>query len=715
MLRRFVDNVLAVAKESVKTFTYESLNNIVRLINGVSALLLALLPGKTSILEGIHGWELRPAFRGPRLPRWMENGVSSFNQFIHELSMDSDGSSSVGYTSAEEDDEDVFPASPLSQSSRLSYASSFSRSDRRLIRGIRCMFSYVMWPVTFVLSLPFLICHLIRFGRNEVSFSNKTTETESSGLHSAKPNHIKDHVVHRTTDRRRGVIEDLQLAIEIFIEGVFEIFHKTAHFLLSPIEAHRTILRWFTHRSGNGEFLANDMDVAVPTATLADDDPGLAERRTGFHQSLNTDARTCQDVIMEYGYPYESIQVVTSDGYILVLERIPRHDSKKVVYLQHGILDSSMGWVSNGVVGSPAFAAFDQGYDVFLGNLRGLVSREHVDKNISSRKYWRYSINEHGTQDIPAIIGKIHQVKTNELKMLQPECGEETDDQPYKLCTVCHSLGGAAMLMYVITCRIQEMPHRLSRLILLSPAGFHEDSTIMFTIVEHFILLFGPMLAYFIPALYIPTQFFRMLLNKLARDFHNYPALGGLVQTLMGYVAGGDSSNWVGVLGLPHYNMYDMPGLSLHVTLHLAQMKRARKFIMYDFGSTAANMKAYGSPQPLDLGQHYYLIDVPVDLVAGRKDQVIRPSMVKRHYRMMKRFGVEVSYNEFEYAHLDFTFSHREELLAYVMSRMMLVLPPLKSQDHQRSVRYRRANRTRLRKGGSDIEGTETAEIKNSG
>jgi len=26
------------------------------------------------------------------------------------------------------------------------------------------------------------------------------------------------------------------------------------------------------------------------------------------------------------------------------------------------------------------------GYDVFLGNLRGLVSREHIDKNISSRK-----------------------------------------------------------------------------------------------------------------------------------------------------------------------------------------------------------------------------------------------------------------------------------------------------------------------------------------
>lgn len=57
---------------SVKTITYESLHNIVRFINGVSALLLSILPGKTSILEGIHGWELRPTFRGPRLPRWME-------------------------------------------------------------------------------------------------------------------------------------------------------------------------------------------------------------------------------------------------------------------------------------------------------------------------------------------------------------------------------------------------------------------------------------------------------------------------------------------------------------------------------------------------------------------------------------------------------------------------------------------------------------------
>ncbi|CAA7402028.1 unnamed protein product [Spirodela intermedia] len=715
MLQQFVDHVLAVTKESVKTFTYESLNNVVRLINGISALLLAFLPGKTPILEGIHGWELRPAFRGPRFPRWMENGVSSFNEFIHDLSTEFDPSTSADYTSGEEnDDEDIFPGSPLSQSSRLSHASSFSRYDRSNSRKIRWVISYVLWAIKFVLCLPLLLLRSVRFRRHEARSSEVSTEAKFSSIHREKLGHVKDHVVHRATDRRRGVIEDLQVAIEIFIEGIFQFFHKAAHFLLSPREAFGTMWRWYTSHENRDEDFTGDEDIPVPSATLADGDPGLTERHSRLHQSLNTDARTCEDVIREHGYPYESFRVVTSDGYILLLERIPRRDAQKVVYLQHGILDSSMGWVSNGVVGSPAFAAFDQGYDVFLGNFRGLVSREHINKNISSHKYWKYSVNEHGVQDVPAIIEEIHRIKVSELTLLQPEFRDEMGggDQPYKLCTVTHSLGGAAMLMYVITRRIEDRPHRLSRLILLSPAGFHGDSTIVFTIMEHLLLLFSPLLAYFIPALYIPTRFFRMLLNKLARDFHNNPALGGLVQTLMSYVVGGDSSNWVGVLGLPHYNMYDMPGLSLQVGVHLAQMKRARRFTMYDYGSAAANVRAYGSPRPMDLGQHYHLIDVPVDLVAGRKDQVIRPSMVRKHYRVMKRAGVEVSYNEFEYAHLDFTFSHREELLAYVMSRLLLAMPP--PPKSQGSVRYRKAGRDRGRDEASSGTRTDAAEIQTS-
>lgn len=289
------------------------------------------------------------------------------------------------------------------------------------------------------------------------------------------------------------------------------------------------------------------------------------------------------------------------------------------------------------------------------------------------------------------MIEKIHEIKTSELKISQPDVKEEINEaQPYKLCAICHSLGGAAILMYVITCRIEEKPHRLSRLILLSPAGFHDDSTLVFTVAEYLFLVSAPILAYIVPAFYIPTKFFRMLLNKLARDFHNYPAVGGLVQTLMSYVVGGDSSNWVGVLGLPHYNMNDMPGVSFRVAHHLAQMKHTGKFRMFDYGSVRENMEVYSSPEPVDLGEYYRFIDIPVDLVAGRKDKVIRPSMVRKHYRLMKDSGVDVSYNEFEYAHLDFTFSHREELLAYVMSRLLLVEPDPRRQFSQKASKLKK-------------------------
>lgn len=44
----------------------------------------------------------------------------------------------------------------------------------------------------------------------------------------------------------------------------------------------------------------------------------------------------------------------------------------------HGILDTSMGWVSNGVTGSQAFAAYDQGFDVWLGNSRANPPRVHI-------------------------------------------------------------------------------------------------------------------------------------------------------------------------------------------------------------------------------------------------------------------------------------------------------------------------------------------------
>ena len=59
-------------RRSVKTFSREAFNNTINLVNGGAAVVLALVPNKASIMEGLQGWELRPTFKAPRVPRWLE-------------------------------------------------------------------------------------------------------------------------------------------------------------------------------------------------------------------------------------------------------------------------------------------------------------------------------------------------------------------------------------------------------------------------------------------------------------------------------------------------------------------------------------------------------------------------------------------------------------------------------------------------------------------
>jgi hypothetical protein len=46
--------------------------------------------------------------------------------------------------------------------------------------------------------------------------------------------------------------------------------------------------------------------------------------------------------------------------------------------------------------------------------------------------------------------------------------------EPYDLRVVAHSLGGASMLIYAVMRAAAGQPHRLRRLVLMSPAGFHD-------------------------------------------------------------------------------------------------------------------------------------------------------------------------------------------------------------------------------------------------
>ena len=79
------------------------------------------------------------------------------------------------------------------------------------------------------------------------------------------------------------------------------------------------------------------------------------------------------------------------------MERLPNPKSREVVYFQHGVIDNGFTWIAAGSTSSIALAAYDHGFDVFLGNFRGNKPINHLDQNISSAKYWNFSVNEHGS------------------------------------------------------------------------------------------------------------------------------------------------------------------------------------------------------------------------------------------------------------------------------------------------------------------------------
>lgn len=92
------------------------------------------------------------------------------------------------------------------------------------------------------------------------------------------------------------------------------------------------------------------------------------------------------------GYPVTTHRVRTVDGYLLTLVRLPRPETGKVAFMQHGLLDSAAAWASTGHLSAMACRLYQAGIDVFLGNLRGTNDTQSYDYaalNEAAAAAWR--------------------------------------------------------------------------------------------------------------------------------------------------------------------------------------------------------------------------------------------------------------------------------------------------------------------------------------
>lgn len=75
------------------------------------------------------------------------------------------------------------------------------------------------------------------------------------------------------------------------------------------------------------------------------------------------------------------------------------------ILLQHGLFQSSGIFLTN-ENDSLAFVLANEGYDVWLGNNRGVLL-EHVSLKPQEEKFWDWSLDDLGMYDLPATIDYI--------------------------------------------------------------------------------------------------------------------------------------------------------------------------------------------------------------------------------------------------------------------------------------------------------------------
>ncbi|XP_058227764.1 triacylglycerol lipase 2 isoform X1 [Rhododendron vialii] len=123
-------------------------------------------------------------------------------------------------------------------------------------------------------------------------------------------------------------------------------------------------------------------------------------------------AGICAAAVAVHGYKCQEFDVRTDDGYILSVQRIPEgrvggggKTKKQPVLLQHGVLVDGMSWLLNSPDESLAFILANNGFDVWISNIRGTrFSRRHATLNANDPEFWNWTWDDLVMHDLPSVI-----------------------------------------------------------------------------------------------------------------------------------------------------------------------------------------------------------------------------------------------------------------------------------------------------------------------
>ncbi|XP_037730067.1 lipase 3-like [Drosophila subpulchrella] len=350
-------------------------------------------------------------------------------------------------------------------------------------------------------------------------------------------------------------------------------------------------------------------------------------------------------IIDSYNYPVEVHTVVTRDGYILDIFRIPysekckKRGKKPVVFLQHGLTCSADTFLMTGPKSGLPFMLVDACYDVWLSNSRGIrYSRRHTKMKSTGEVYWGFSWHEMGMEDLPAQFDYI--LSTTQQKALH---------------FVGHSQG-CTTLMVLLSMR-PEYNKKMKTTTLLAPAVFMQNSR-------------------------------SGLINKMESvvmkmkdcDFfgHN-DAMRFVITVLCGFasmkrycssfylMANAKPTKFMNLSIIPLVLAMHPAAISSRQPKHFLQIKRTGKFQQFDFGAKK-NQEIYKQPSPPEYPLKNVRPKAPIHIFYSVGDTM---TVAEDVLNLISKLGKVVAHRIpfLEWGHMDFIFA---KTVAKVINRPIM-------------------------------------------
>ncbi|XP_018375756.1 PREDICTED: lipase 3-like [Trachymyrmex cornetzi] len=366
-------------------------------------------------------------------------------------------------------------------------------------------------------------------------------------------------------------------------------------------------------------------------------------------------------LVEKNGYSAEEHYVITEDGYILVLHRIlgnpvfKGQGSRKVVFLQHGILCTSDCWVLIGADKDLAFLLADKEYDVWLGNFRGnAYCRSHIKLSPQNKEFWQFSYHEIGTRDLPSMIDYVlSYTKQNTMHYIG------------------HSMG--TTVLFTLLSMRPEYNAKIKLGICLAPVAIWKEISSFLEYIRNKM----PKILEFLESHEIyEIASLSSTSIRIGRTLCTDKAITQAVCIAIMFLTSGSDTAQLNTTKLPEILSYYPAGVSVQTIHHFYQNINTKKFQAYDNGYFG-NYKKYGQMTPImyDLKK----ITAPLALYYSVNDLLAPKSNVLEIYKQLPNV-ILLEENPYKlFTHLDFLWAIDGKTLLY--DRLIKLLQGFDDQE----------------------------------